>query len=99
MPFHSPQEYHDLYPVESISLPTHKTFPIDAPPIAYHDNNGHPDVPSPWIPLPDERICAIRSAYFACVSFMDAQLGQLLRALDGLGLADNTAIAFHGDRK
>ncbi len=33
----------------------------------------------------------------ACVSFMDAQLGDILSELNALGLAHNTVVAFHGD--
>jgi len=35
--------------------------------------------------------------YYACVSYMDAQVGRLLHALDGLGLRDNTVVILWGD--
>ena len=38
-----------------------------APPIAFHDNNGHPDVASPWIPLSDNRTRQIRRQYTPAV--------------------------------
>ena len=97
LPFHAPQRFWDLYPPQNVTLPAHRTFPRHAPPIAYRDNDGRPDVPSPWLPLPDNRTRDIRRAYMAAVSFMDAQLGKLVAALDDLGLANNTAIVFHGD--
>lgn len=36
-------------------------------------------------------------AYYACVSFVDAQIGRVLDELDRLGLAENTLIVLWGD--
>jgi iduronate 2-sulfatase len=47
--------------------------------------------------LTGENINKMRIAYFASVSFMDAQVGKLLDTLDELGLRDNTAIFFISD--
>lgn len=39
----------------------------------------------------------IRQHYFAAVSYMDAQVGRLLSALDQLGLSDSTMVVFTSD--
>ncbi len=36
-------------------------------------------------------------AYYACISFMDAQVGRVIDSLDRLGLAENTIIVFTSD--
>ncbi|MCP5120163.1 MAG: sulfatase-like hydrolase/transferase, partial [bacterium] len=35
--------------------------------------------------------------YYACVSFIDAQIGRIMESLDQLGLADNTVVVLFGD--
>lgn len=47
--------------------------------------------------LTDELRRQAVQAYFASISFMDAQAGVVLDALDRLGLADNTIIVFTSD--
>ncbi len=44
----------------------------------------------------DQRREALR-AYYASISFMDAQVGRVIAALDRLGLADTTTIVFTSD--
>ncbi|MEZ6054765.1 MAG: sulfatase-like hydrolase/transferase [Planctomycetaceae bacterium] len=39
----------------------------------------------------------MRQAYFACVSYVDAQIGKVLDELDRLELADNTIVVVWGD--
>ena len=36
-------------------------------------------------------------AYYASISYMDAQVGRVLHALEELGLADNTIVVFTSD--
>ena len=47
--------------------------------------------------FPAERPGDTMAAYYASISFMDAQVGVLLVALDRLKLWDNTVVMFHGD--
>jgi iduronate 2-sulfatase len=44
-----------------------------------------------------DRQRAVLAAYYACVSFMDAQVGRVLDSVDRLGLRDETIIVFTSD--
>ena len=47
--------------------------------------------------LTEEWARQARQAYYASVSFADAQIGRVLDALDERGLADNTVVVFTSD--
>ncbi len=47
--------------------------------------------------LTDDLRRQARQAYYASISFMDAQVGRVLDSLDRLGLSDNTIIVFTSD--
>ena len=88
LPLIAPQKYFDLYPLDQITVPT-GTTPPDIPEIArppFYDAN----VP------PDEARSRIQ-AYYACVSFMDAQVGVLLETMDRLDLWRSTVVVFLSD--
>ncbi|MEO0587868.1 MAG: sulfatase-like hydrolase/transferase, partial [Planctomycetota bacterium] len=48
-------------------------------------------------PLPAELQRELVHGYYACVSYIDAQVGRLLDALDEHGLADHTIVVLWGD--
>lgn len=52
---------------------------------------GYRDVPEGERVSP-EQTGELRHGYYACVSYADAQVGKLLRALDRLGLRDDTIV-------
>ena len=39
----------------------------------------------------------LRHGYFACISYIDAQVGRVLAELDRLGLRENTIVLLYGD--
>jgi uncharacterized sulfatase len=47
--------------------------------------------------VPPDRKREVIRAYYASISFLDAQVGRVLDALDRLGLADNTIVIFMSD--
>jgi len=48
-------------------------------------------------PLTQEQERRLRHGYYACVSFIDAQVGRLLDELERLGLSGNTIVLLYGD--
>jgi iduronate 2-sulfatase len=91
-PYVSPKPYFDLYPKESM-------------PVVQGVKEDQADLPGPALgsykkeqdKLTDDLRRECVQAYYASVSFMDAQVGRVLDALDRLGLAENTIIVFVSD--
>ena len=92
-PFVAPKKYFDLHPLEGIRLPaTPAGDRDDIPAAAFAHNN-----PTPHYGLDEETRRRALQAYYASVSFLDAQVGRLLDALDASGLANNTIVVFWSD--
>ena len=99
LPFSAPKKYWDLYDPKKIPSPRPGASPEGAPEIAYRswmELEGYRDVPDDG-PIPEEMTRKLRHGYYACVSYIDAQIGKVLDELDRTGLADNTVIALWGD--
>ncbi|CAL8358392.1 unnamed protein product [Merluccius merluccius] len=105
IPFRIPQEYLSLYPLAQMSLAPDPDVPEGLPTVAYNpwmDLRLREDVRAlntsfPYGPIPKDFQLRIRQHYFAAVSYMDAQVGRLLSALDDMGLADDTMVVFSSD--
>ena len=99
LPFNAPKKYWDLYQAEAFPLPAQKTLPQGAPAFAGHNSGelrNYSDMPKVE-PINDEQARHLIHGYHAATSFMDAQLGRVLDALDQNGFADNTVIVLWGD--
>lgn len=100
IPFNSPKKYRDLYNRQNIPLVENKNRPKNFPAIALDRYNlqqytwEHAD---PERLFSDDYARLIRQAYFACVSFIDAQIGRILTELESLKLRDDTIIIFISD--
>ncbi len=109
LPFITPKKYWDLYDREQIPLATNRFLPRGAPAVAFGDRSlggfyelrdylDYADAPSPFDrPLTDSQQRELKHGYYASVSFIDAQVGRLLRGLDELGLAQNTIVVLWAD--
>ena len=94
-PLVCPQEFYDLYPLES--LPEVKLGP------------GSGFEPHPWVRLHDdlldtenaftdaeERLRAM-AAYYGLCSYLDDNVGKILAALEGAGLSGSTTVVYTSD--
>ncbi|HEX3657689.1 MAG TPA: sulfatase [Pirellulales bacterium] len=92
-PYVSPKSpYFGLYRPSDMPLyPTIDKNPPDVPAAALGSYKKDQDR------LTDDLRRQCVQAYYASISFMDAQVGQVLDKLDELGLADNTIIVFTSD--
>ena len=99
LPFVAPKRYFDLYPAETIRSASNPFAPKDVPSIALHtfgELRSYGDIPAKG-PLPAGKDRELIRAYFAAVSFVDAQIGRVLDELDRLKLRDKTIIILWGD--
>jgi len=104
LPFVAPKKYWDLYNPEKIPLAENDFLPEGAPHFAMNEMlelacyEGMAGIPKPAAgKLPDSLARTLKHGYYACVSFVDAQVGRLLKELDRLGLRENTIIVLFGD--
>lgn len=90
-PYVAPKKYFDMYPLEDcdpLELPEGYELPYKHSLLSWSkefDNFNEQDKRE-----------FLRS-YYACTSFMDAQVGRLMDALEETGQMDNTLIVFFGD--
>jgi iduronate 2-sulfatase len=91
-PYVSPKSYFDKYPAKDM-------------PVVQGVAEDQQDIPKAALmsykqeqdKLTDDLRRQAVQAYFASISFMDAQVGRVLTALQRLGLADNTIVVFTSD--
>jgi uncharacterized sulfatase len=92
VPHVAPKKYFDMYPldkIQTVKVPPHDEDDIPKAALA-SKRNYQPE-------MPDQTKREIIASYLACVTYMDAQVGRVLAALDHLKLSDNTIVVFIGD--
>lgn len=92
-PREMPQEYMDMYDVDSLTLPPNfmPHHPFD---------NGEIDIRDEWLagyPRTAAEIKANIAAYYAMITHLDAQIGRVLKTLEDKDMLENTIIVFSGD--
>ncbi len=99
LPFCAPKKYWDRYDRNQFKVATVTQLPEGAPEFHFQDSwelrGGYTNIPDGL--LPDDKQRELIHGYYACVSYVDAQIGRLIEALDEAGVADNTVIVLWGD--
>ena len=96
LPFNAPQKYWDLYRREDIQLAKNPFRPKNLPKqvVSSGEIRGYGKFTS----FKDEAFQKeAKHGYYACVSYIDAQIGLVLNELDRLGLSDHTIVVVLGD--
>ena len=93
-PFVAPKKYFDLYSIEDIEIPKSspdylRTIPIPAAKSVRAKKNQ--------INLEEDLAKEIKQAYYATISFVDAQVGRIINKLKQTGLDKNTIVVFTSD--
>ena len=101
LPFAAPRKYWDLYDRDALPLSPVPDPPADLPAVNGWRQSG--EVTRNYLAVGYEGTWStsarrhLRHGYLACVSYVDAQVGELLREVDALDLADDTLVVVWGD--
>lgn len=99
LPFNAPKKYWDLYSEADVKLSGNPLIPEGAPKEAltnWGELRGYVGMPKKG-PMSEDLARQLIHGYYACISYTDAMVGQVLDELDRLGLAENTIVVLWGD--
>jgi len=97
--WNAPKRYWDLYDPAKISLATQRDRPKNGAEMGLHASfelrtrYGIPKIG----PISPELATTLRHAYLACTSYVDAQIGRMVDALEEVGIRENTIIIVWSD--
>ena len=107
LPFCAPKKYWDLYRRDIMPLAVYRKKADGSPAFAYHKSNelqSYSDIPPIFsysdienAHIPDEKARELIHGYYACISYIDAQIGKLIDTLEKSGQLQNTIIVLWGD--
>ena len=99
LPFNAPEKYWAMYDSIDIDVPA-TYYRADGTPEAIYHNSGEL---RNYVGVPKEKVLPVAYArqlihgYYAATSYMDANVGRVLAALEASGEADNTIVVLWGD--
>jgi len=108
LPFVASQKYWDLYNREDFKIAPFQKKSKNGPDLAYHSSGelrSYKDPGNIEYTISDEKLLSIDAdtqkelihGYYACVSFVDTQIGKIMAKLKQKGLDKNTIIVVWGD--
>ena len=92
LPFVAPKPYFERYPLDELTLAAVEPRELERVPAA-----ALMSLRKEERDLSEDHQRRARQGYLASISFIDAQVGQLLDALENQGLADDTVVVFTSD--
>jgi iduronate 2-sulfatase len=92
LPFIAPAKYFDLYPIDKVNVPKGPLDYVKELPAGAVSMR-----PWPWMGVSESQLRDAVQAYWACITYVDAQVGLLLDTLDRLKLTENTIVVFWSD--
>lgn len=97
--FVAPKKYWDLYKRDEIPMATQTEAPEGGAAMGLHPSfelRARDGIPK-YGEIPDSLARTLKHGYLACVSYIDAQIGMMLKALDEAGVRENTIIILWTD--
>lgn len=98
LPFSAPTKYWRRHEFRAFK-PLSESSPLLVPSLALHnwkELRDYQDIPADG-PLSESTVKELRHGYYACVSFIDAQIGRLLGELARTGADENTLVVLWSD--
>ncbi|HUX94595.1 MAG TPA: sulfatase [Bacteroidales bacterium] len=92
-PWITPSKYFNMYELSMMKLPEiSQATKGEYLPLVLASTS-----PWPYFGITSSQALECKLAYYAAISYVDAQIDKLLNALDSLGLAENTIVVFWSD--
>ncbi len=100
LPFNAPKKYWDMYSEQDIKLAENPFLPKNATkytPYNFGELRNYYGIPKNNEPFSDDLDRKLKHGYYACVTYIDTQIGKVLTELEKLKLRENTIIILWGD--
>jgi len=101
LPFVAPKKYWDLFDRKELELAAFREKPEGAPDYALHswgELKNYCDIPREIVgELEKTKQLELIHGYYACVAYVDAQIGKVMTKLKETGLDKNTIVVLWGD--